>query len=183
MSERMAAEIWIGGKVPAHLVAELCGEIDAAGVSLDWGGARFTPTTQEELLQARVDHDGAAVLYLCDEQASWGRFDSLEGFLQEHDIPFTRRDDGGAAYNGEIVEYRRGEDMVCISIDSNSEPVVDASVLRPVDEALTSALEHLENGSTDKAASMLKDAQQLLRGQLPPVVSPLEPFEPFQSGE
>ncbi len=90
MSERMAAQIWIGGKVPAQLVPELCGEIDAEGVALDWGGARFAPKTEAELLKARVDYDGAAVLYLCDEQASWGRFDSLEGLLQEHGIPFTR---------------------------------------------------------------------------------------------
>ena len=86
MSERMAAQIWIGGKVPTQLVDGLCGEIDAEGVALDWGAGRFAPKTAEELLQARVDCEGAAVLYLCDEQASWGRFDSLEGFLQEHGI-------------------------------------------------------------------------------------------------
>ena len=177
MSERMSADIWIGGKVPAHSVPGLCREIDAQGVSLDWGGARFSPKTKAELLQARVDHDGAAVLYLCDEQASWGRFDGLETFLQEHGIPFTRRADGGAAYNGEIVEHRPGQDMVCIPIDADGEPVVDASVLRPVDELLTRALEQLENGSTDKAASMLKDARGQLRDQLPPMVTPLEPFE------
>ena len=177
MSERMAAEIWIGGKVSAHVVPGLCREIDAEGVSLDWGGARFSAKTAEELLQARVDHDGAAVLYLCDEQASWGRFDGLEAFLQEHGIPFTRRADGGAAYNGEIVEHRPGRDVVCIPIDADGEPVVDASVLRPVDELLTGALEELENGSTDKAESMLRDAQHQLRAQLPPVVTPLEPFE------
>jgi len=177
MSERMAAQIWIGGKVAGQLVPELCGEIDAEGVALDWGGARFAPKTEAELLNARVDCEGAAVLYLCDEQASWGRFDSLEGFLQEHDIPFTRRDDGGAVYNGEIVEFRAGQDPVCIPTDADGEPVVDASVLRPVDELLTAALEQLENGSTDKAALMLKDAHGQLRAQLPPVVAPLEPFE------
>ena len=177
MSERMAAQIWIGGKLSAQLVPELCGEIDAEGVALDWGGARFAPKTEAELLKARVDCEGAAVLYLCDEQASWGRFDSLEGFLQEHDIPFTRRDDGGAAYNGEIVEFRAGQDPICIPTDADGEPVVDASVLRPVDELLTGALEQLESGSTDKAASMLRDAHGQLRAQLPPVVAPLEPFE------
>ena len=177
MSERMPAEIWIGGKVPAHLVAGLCSEIDAEGVCLDWGGAHFSPKTEEELLQARIDHDGAAVLYLCDEQASWGRFDGLEAFLQEHGIPFTRRADGGAAYNGEIVEYRSGQDMVCIPIDADGQPVVDASVLRPVDELLTGALEQLQNGSTDKAESLLRDAQRQLLAQLPPVVTPLEPLE------
>jgi len=177
MSERMAAQIWIGGKVSAQLVDGLCGEIDAEGVALDWGAGRFAPKTAEELLQARVDCDGAAVLYLCDEQASWGRFDSLEGFLQEHDIPFTRRDDGGAVYNGEIVEFRAGQDPVCIPTDADGEPVVDASVLRPVDELLAGVLEQLENGSTDKAASMLRDAHGQLRAQLPPVVAPLEPFE------
>ena len=177
MSERMAAEIWIGGKVPAHLVPGLCGEIDAEGVSLEWGDARFCPKTAEDLLTARMERDGALVLWLCDDQAAWGRFDGLEGFLQKHGIPFTRRDDGGAAYNGEVAEFRAGQDPLCIPIDADGEPVVDASVLRPVDELLTRALEQLENGSTDKAASMLKDARGQLREQLPPVVAPLEPFE------
>lgn len=177
MSERMAAEIWIGGTVPANLVDELCGEIDAAGVALEWGGGRFAPKTEEELLQARVDRNGAAVLYLCDEQAAWERFDALEGFLQEHGIPFTRRDDGGAAYNGEIVECRPGNDVVCIPIDADGAPVVDASALCPVDEALSSTLEYLCNGSVGNAVLSLKQAQQLLREQLPPTVSPLEPFE------
>jgi len=92
-------------------------------------------------------------------------------------LPFTRRDDGGAVYNGEIVELRAGQDPVCIPTDADGEPVVDASVLRPVDELLTAAFEQLENGSTDKAASMLRDAHEQLRAQLPPAVTPLEPFE------
>ena len=177
MSERIAAEIWIGGKAPARLIEELCGEIDSAGVALEWGDKLFAPKNADELLQARIDCDGVQVLWFCDDQASWGRFDSLEGFLQEHDIAFTRRDDGGTEYNGEYFEFRPGQDPDCIPIDADGQPVVDVSAIRPIDELLTGAIEQLENGSGDKAASMLRDAQQQLQAQLPPIIPPLEPFE------
>lgn len=182
MSERMAAEISIGGKIPAQLVDELCGAIDAAGVALEWGDGFFSPKTSQDLLKARTERDGALVLWLCDEQASWGRFDGLEGFLREHGIPFTRRNDGGAVYDGALVEYRPDSDTICLPTNSDGEPVIAVSLLAPADGLLAGALEQLENGSTDKAASMLRDAQRRLREQLPPAFTPLEPFEIIADG-
>ena len=84
MAERMAAQIWIGGRLSANQVDELCGAIATEGVSLDWGDRRFCPSTPQDLLQARVEHHDSRVLWLCDGQASWGEFDDLESFLQEH---------------------------------------------------------------------------------------------------
>lgn len=164
MSERMTAEIWIGGKVPAHLMPELCAKICAEisdGLFLDW--ILFSSITKEKLF------------HLYDEQASPGKFNNLEAFLKEHGIPFTRRTDSGV--NSEIIEYRPGQDIVYIPIDADGKPVIDASVLRPVDKLLTGALEQLRHTNllgTERMESILKDAQQQLRAQLPP---PLESFE------
>lgn len=177
MSERIAATIWIGGKVPASLVSKLCGEITAASVALEWGGELFAPKTGAELLEACIDSDGASVLFLCDEEASWGQFESLEEFLQRHDIPFTRSNDGGIVYDGEVAEYRPGMDILRLPTNTDGKPIVAASQLDPVRSKLASAIEELEKGSTSKATSMLRDAFQQLSEQLPPEIAPLESFE------
>ena len=41
MAERLAAQIWIGGKISADLVDELCGAIGTQVVSLEWGDGQF----------------------------------------------------------------------------------------------------------------------------------------------
>ena len=57
MSERIAAEIEIGGKVRRKIAEELCGVIAAQCVSLDWGEAQFRPATVDELLAARDESE------------------------------------------------------------------------------------------------------------------------------
>jgi len=79
MSERIAAEIQIGGKVRRSVAEELCDVISTERVSLDWGGSPFQPKTIDELLAARHDNgDGLLTLRLYDDEASWGEFDDLE---------------------------------------------------------------------------------------------------------
>jgi len=79
MAERMAAEITIGGTIPASLVPELCRTITEEGVSHAWGDAPLRPLSDADLLE--ILRDGW--LWLCDHQASWGQFDALERLLQE----------------------------------------------------------------------------------------------------
>ncbi|NQT37234.1 MAG: hypothetical protein HQ581_07080 [Planctomycetes bacterium] len=177
MAERVAAQIWIGGRLSAEDADELRGVIDTEGVSLDWGDGPFRPSTSRDLLQARAQHDDSRVLRLCDDQASWGEFDQLESFLQAHAIPYTRHGDGGGSYNGEIVEYRPGTDPVCIPVDTNGNPIVDVEVVRRVAKALDTAIEQLDAGAVRKAASRLKRARKSLRKQLPPDVPPLPSLE------
>ena len=64
MAERLAAQIWIGGKLSADLVDELCGVIATQHVSLEWGDGQFNPSTPQELLQARIEHRDNQVLWL-----------------------------------------------------------------------------------------------------------------------
>ena len=60
MSDRMSAEIWIGGKVAASLVPALCRAITHERVSLEWGDASFCPTSAEELEACRKNDDGSS---------------------------------------------------------------------------------------------------------------------------
>jgi hypothetical protein len=178
MSQRMAAEIWIGGKVAASLVPDLCGAIAHEGVSLEWGDAPFRPTTPEDLHKALRENDrGVPLLWLCDNQASWGQFDTLEAFLQEHGIPYTRRSEGAGQYDPELVEFRPRHEPVSLSTNTAGEPVVLASGLEPVDNLLAAALELEQRRSTVDCWSLVKTAYRILHEQQPLVWAPLEPFE------
>ena len=177
MAERMAAQIWIGGRLSANLADELRGAIAAEYVSLEWGDGQFHPNNPQDLLQASVEHHDSQVLRLCDDQASWGEFADLESFLQEHAIPYTRHGEGGGSYNGEVVEYRPPADPVCTPVDANGSPTVDVDVICRVAKSLDTALKQLDAGAVRKAALRLKRARQSLRKQLPPDIPPLPSFE------
>ena len=93
MSDRIPAEIWIGGKVAASLVPDLCAAIIDEGVCLEWGGPRVDPTGPDDLIAAiKANHQGVRLLWFCDEEASCGEFDVLESFLQAHDDPVHSAD-------------------------------------------------------------------------------------------
>ena len=95
MSDRMAAEIWIGGKIPMSLVPALCAAISDEGVSLEWGDAPFRPSTADDFRQApKKDDHAVRLLWLCDEEAGGGVFEELEAFLREHEIAYTRQSTG-----------------------------------------------------------------------------------------
>ncbi len=177
MSERMAAQIWIGGRLSANQADELCGAIATEGVSLEWGGGQFSPSTPQDLLQAHVEYPDSHALWLCDDQASWGEFNDLESLLQEHAIPYTRQSEGGGGYNGEIVEYRPGSDPVCIPVDANGSPTVDMDAMRRVAKALDIAIRRFDAGEVCKAVLRLKRARQSLCKQLPPDIPPLPSLE------
>jgi hypothetical protein len=177
MAERMAAQIWIGGRLSEKQAKELCGAIDAEGVSLEWGEGPFCPKTPRDLLQASVEHNDGLAIRLCDDQASWGEFADLESFLRDHAIPYTRHGEPGGGYNGEIVEYRPGTDPVTIPVDANENPTVDVDAMRRVAKTLDATLKQLNAGEVRKAALRLKRARKSLREQLPPDIPPLPSFE------
>lgn len=178
MSDRMAAEIWIGGKVPVELVPDLCATIGGEYVALEWGDARFQPHTAEDLLQAcREDHRGVGLLWLCHDEARWGEFEDLEGFLREHGIAFTRHTAARYEYDAETVEHRRQSGLVALATNGSREPVVPASKLTPVEKSLAKGIDQLGRGKTTGGLRNLKRAMRLLREELPPAVPPLEPFE------
>jgi hypothetical protein len=178
MSDRMAAEIWIGGKVPTSLVPALCAAIGDEGVSLEWGDAPFRPTTAEDLGQALKENDrGVRLLWLCDDQAGGGVFEELEAFLQEHGIAYTRQSTGRYEFDPETVEFRPAHPLAPQATNAVGQPVVLASELAPVADLLAAALDLSESGSPVDSWSLVKTARRLLQEQLPLAMPPLEAFE------
>jgi hypothetical protein len=178
MSDRIPAEIWIGGKIAASLVPGLCAAIIDEGVSLAWGGARVDPTGADDLTAAiKANHQGVRLLWFCDDEASCGEFDVLESFLQAHDIAFTRRTDGRYEYDPMKVEFRPGTGQVDLAIDQSGETVVPASPLIALEAELTKALQLARSNEAKRAMTAVRAARKQLQQVLPPSVPPLPPFE------
>jgi hypothetical protein len=178
MSDRIPAEIWIGGKIAASLVPGLCTAITDEGVSLEWGDARVRPTGADDLNDAMKENpQGVRLLWFCDDQASCGEFDILESFLREHEIPFTRRSEGRYEYDPETVHFRPGYGLIACATNAAAQPVVEVAEITPVDSMLAEAIALHQQGSDVDCWSQVVTAQQLLRERLSADVPPLEPCE------
>jgi hypothetical protein len=173
MSERLSAEIWIGGDVKADQVDNLCDAICDEGASVDWGD-RFEPQNADELLEALTDHGGVLVIQLTNEQASWGEFAGLEGWLRENGLPYTRRSENTGCYDAELVEFRPGRELVSVAANADGQPVVTVEAIRKVEQLLKKA-QHAVNGKRN-AKTLLAEALELLGTTLPAKVRPLPPF-------
>ena len=99
MADRMAAEIWIGGKLPRSLLDEF----PISDLTLDWDETRFDASSEQGILSAR-DENG--LLHFADCEIAWGEFQPLEDWLREHDIPFRRHSEGKYEHAPELVEFR-----------------------------------------------------------------------------
>lgn len=181
MSEPMAAEIWIGGTLPARLVPALCDVIQHQSVSRDWSGwsdGMFCPRSADELQQAvKPNPSGVPLLWLCDSEARWGEFPELESFLQEHQIAYSRRTEGRFDTLPETVEFRPPDFVHVLLTDTQQRPVVAAADLQEGATLLTEALARLDGGQPGVAKTALERALHALREQLPPEIPPLEAFQ------
>jgi len=177
MSERLAAELWIGGNLAPHLVDELCAAIAQQEVSLEWGDAFFRPESAEALLAAvRPNRDSVRILWLCDDQARWGEFDSLEPFLQRHEIPFTRLTAGRNEYDSERVEFRPDHGRVGYVANAAGAPVIAAAKVAEAESALTDVITSARPRSIKRLLAAVQSARGKLRQALPPIVAPLPAF-------
>ena len=176
MSERISAEIWVGGKLASRFVPDLCEAIREQGVSREWGGPSFEPRTAVDLMEAREEVDrGAAVLYLCSETANWGQFAELETWLQAHELPYTRRTSNSDCYDGALVEFRPGRELVSLATNAAGQPMADAETVQKAWYLLKEAQQSLRAGGN--ALKPLCEATDLLAGVLPPELPPLQAFE------
>jgi hypothetical protein len=135
MSDRMSAEIWIGGAVPKRLVPELCQAIQESGASNDWSESNFAPETAEDLL-GTVDGDGH--LELMDHEARYGELPELEAFCREHGIAFDRQSDAKYEYSAELVRFRPedGGQTFVTTTDQEGTLLVEVTAVLEVRDAL-----------------------------------------------
>src|SRR5436853_6904389 len=108
MSDYIAAEIKIGGRIPTALVPALCEAIAEQRLSLEWGDCVFQPHSAIDLLEAATNVDGVRMLRLYDDDAAWGEFPELEAFLEKHEIPFDRFHEGKFDTNPRLQQFRPG---------------------------------------------------------------------------
>jgi len=174
MSERFAAEVRIGGNVPAGLLDRFLGELNSAGVRVGgYDGDPLDAHNAAELRQA-LDEDGHLVL--ADAEASYGQFEELEAFCVQHGILFDRHSDAHFEYDSENVYLRVGmETPMSVYSNSQSEDLTDVGKLRPVARELArlaqAALTH------DELRAAVVKASGDLAAALPPEVEPLPPLQ------
>ena len=174
MSERRAAEIWIGGTIQPELVNEMCAAIRGEQLSLEWGDAVFEPRDADELLEGLGGLDGVDVLHFCDDRAAWGQFAELEEFLRKRRLPYDRRTGASDCYDGAIAQFRPGRKLAETTTNANGYPVADADAVEKAWRLLTKAQQALKQGKSPRR--QLSRATKLLAGALPPDLPPLPPF-------
>jgi len=178
MSKYVPGEIWIGGKIAAILVPDLCTAISQQAVALEWDDCAFAPATAEDLLEAAgPSKRGIRLLRLCKSEARWGRFARLERFLEKHRVAYTRFSAGQQDYDHEKVEFRPNTGRGQMVSDSQGEPIVAASRVRAVKSLLARTVKSARSGFVETAIGLVQAARKSLPKRLPGDMPPLEPFD------
>jgi hypothetical protein len=174
MADRMAAEIWIGGKLPRSLLDEF----PISDLCVDWDYNRLASSAESDILAGR-DPDG--LLHFADIEAAWGEFQELEAWLREHRLPFRRRSEGKYEHTPERVEFRpdlkgkRRRDIYTMTSPEGA-PMVFVSEV----EAITTRMAKLAGDRKRPATQRLQAWEGLfhkLTLTLPPKLPPLPPFQ------
>lgn len=172
MSDRMAAEIWVGGK----LTRGLLDEFPISDLRLDWDENPIDATSEEGILSAR---DESGLLHFADCEAAYGEFAELEGWLREHNIPFQRQSCGRYEYDACLVEFRPdlpGKPDTYTLTTQEGAPVICR-------EEIEKAMQSMERLVADKkrpTEKRLAAWERVYRGlsrSIPPKLPPLPTFE------
>ena len=138
-----------------------------------YDGTEFNCQNADELRQA-LDENGH--LFLVNNQARFGMFEELEGFLCEHGIPFDRHSDARYEFDAENVRFRPGMDRpVEVPSNDTGDDLMDADVIRPVAKELARLAE--ARLTKDKLLAAVQEASRKLNKVLPPEVEPLPPLQ------
>lgn len=183
MSERISAEITIGGTLSTVLLGGLVQAINSQECRDDWGGGIVSLADPEEhggeaasqLLALRSsNHHGC--LWFCDEEAVNGEFEELEGFCEENDISFCRKSGGSLDYSPEVKEFRSGmEGADVYNTDNEGNPSIKGGAV----QSLVAKAEAFLNGESSPEQSLadLKAAAESVRILLPVDVADLNSFD------
>lgn len=147
MSDRMSANISIGGQLAASSVPELLQAIRDAGLSLEWSDAVFKPATGDDLL-ANLDNGR---IWLCDEE-SHGAFEELEATCRALGLSYTRYTEAGMETDAELVDWRPGMRKPQSQIASGC----DQAILYVSQEDVRRTLEHFQAARIEPARRILK---------------------------
>ena len=172
MSDRIPAEIWIGGKLPRSLRDEF----PISDLKLDFDETPFDATSEEGILSAR-DEDG--LLHFADCEAAWGEFQGLEGWLREHNIPFERQSSGKYEQDPCLVEFRPdlpGTPDRYTHTNQDGAPVVRNDEI----EKAMKSMKRLANDKKRSAEKRLLAWERIYRRLSRSVPSTLPPLPPFE---
>ena len=174
MSDRMAAEIWIGGKILRSLLEEF----PISDLRLDWDNNSLASSAETDILAAR-DEDGH--LHFADAEAAWGEFEELEGWLREHNVPFRRHSEGKYEHAPELVEFRpdlngkRNREVYVVTTPEGA-PMVSVSEVEKITTRMTKLAAERKLSATQRLQAWEKLLNKLTQ-VLPPKLPPLPRFE------
>ena len=121
MSDRFPGDITIGGDIPHRLLDLLSEMIASEGVSIDWQYTLGKAAVQKVIEDAVARKE---TVRFTDDEACYGQFEELEGFLVERGIHFDRHSDARYEYDGENAYYRGGRKVIVMPAGQNSDPLV-----------------------------------------------------------
>lgn len=104
MGARYSTWIEIGGSLDRSRAPVLMRAIQADYARLDWGEPAFEPRSADELLAAR--HEDR--LRLCDEEARYGEFDTIESACRELGLCYRRHSEAWCGEDALLVDWRPG---------------------------------------------------------------------------
>ncbi len=176
MSDRMPAEIRIGGALPKHLAPAFCRVVREAGGSLHWDEPRFRPHSAGDLLAARQNRR----LVLRATECPDGEFTALEQFLCQRHMPFDRWTEGKFDYNTCRVAYRSPRRMVVTLTDRQWQLLTAAVPLWRIAADMEALVRRVSRpGTAPVSVHDLRQLARRLRRALPVRVPPLPAFVVF----
>ena len=123
MSDRFWAKISIGGDVPESLLEDLYNNIvDDIGVdSVKDDKQTYKSWFKEQLQNNILDFE--------DGEACYGRFEDLEAFLIDNDIPYIRESSAYGEFSPEVV-YFNGKEMVTQEANQDGVPIISVQTVK-----------------------------------------------------
>ena len=140
MADHFPGEIHIGGPIPRAALRKLIRAAVDEDVSLEGYGG---PDADAEDLRKAFQEGTIVRLYA--DQARYGMFADLEGFLVKRRIHFDRSSEAFCEYNAEVVRYRGGKEAVVLPADQNGNVLLCREDIAAVlDDALLDASAKVE---------------------------------------